>query len=177
MAILQSAKSLFKSGKSIYKTGKDLYKKYKKSKGSKNIVKGATVESQNPAIESAVAVYFDVIEEHSISLQSQITDNWLENNQPVNDYIANQPIVVSLRGLAGELVYEPIASTSGGVLKETTDFIKNKLGTSVINKLSTIPSLYPPASNITRLAQNAVMAVEATYKRYRKIIADLGLRK
>ena len=134
----------------------------------KKLIKGATVETKDKTIESAVAVYFDVVEEHSISLQSQITDNWLENNQAVNDYIANQPIVVSLRGLSGELVYEP--STSSGILNEISNGLKNRLGTSMVNKLSVIPALYPPVSNITRLAQNAVVAVESSFNRYKKII-------
>ncbi len=129
---------------------------------------GATVETKEKSLETAVAVYFDIVQEHSISLQSQITDNWLENSTPVNDHIANQPLVINLRGLAGELVYTP--STTDGALAYIRDTAKNKLGTGNFNKLSSITSLYPPVDNITQLAKNTISYIEASQKRYEKII-------
>ena len=133
------------------------------------LYKGATVETQQQNIESSLGVYFDIIQEHSISLQSQITDNWMENNVVINDHVANQPLVVSLRGLTGELVYEA-STNSGGALSEINATIQNKLGTSNINKLSALASLYPPVDNVTQIAKNAITYVEASVKRYKKVI-------
>lgn len=129
---------------------------------------GATVETKENTLETAVAVYFDIVQEHSLSLQSQITDNWLENSTPVHDHIANQPLVINLRGLAGELVYTP--STTDGALAYIRDTAKNKLSTGTFNKLSSITALYPPVDNVTQLAKNAISYVEASYKRYEKIV-------
>lgn len=132
------------------------------------LYKGATVETQNQNIESAMGVYFDIVQEHSISLQSQITDNWMENNVVINDHVANQPLIVSLRGLSGELIYEP--SENGGAQAWINDFAKNKLGASNINKLGALASLYPPVDNVTQVAKNAISYVEASVKRYKKVI-------
>lgn len=128
---------------------------------------GATVEVQDKTKAYTLSVYFDVIEEHSISLQSQITDNWMENNSVVSDHIANQPITVTLRGLSGEVVYIP--STSEGWLND----LNNKIPLSVaqtFNKLSPVAALIPPVSNLTQIAKNALTYVESSFKRYKKII-------
>lgn len=134
----------------------------------KKLIKGAAVETQDNTTNAAVGVYFDIIQEHSLSLQSQITDNWMENNSVINDHIANQPIIISLRGISGELVYEP--SETSGIVAQIRDFTKNKLGTNAVNKLSAITSLVPPVDNMTQLAKNAVSYTEASYKRYKKIV-------
>ena len=127
---------------------------------------GATVEVQGDNQTYALALYFDIIEEHTISLQSQITDNWMENNTAIADHIANQPLTVSLRGISGELVYVP--STSEGWLND----IKNKIPLNITEKLSPIASFYAPVSNVTQIAKNAISYVEASYKRYKKISDD-----
>ena len=134
------------------------------------ILQGAIVEkSKNDNITQAIGVYFDIVQEHSISLQSQITDNWLENNTFVNDHIANNPTVITLRGLSGELVYEP-SENPGGALAWINDTAKNKLGASNINKLGALASLYPPVDNVTQIAKNAITYVEASVKRYKSVI-------
>lgn len=133
-----------------------------------NLLQGATVQTKDDTIESAIALYFDIIQEHSISLQSQITDNWLENNTVVNDHIANSPISINLRGLSGEIVYTP--STVDGALSYITDTTKNKFGTNIVNKLSVIPALLPPVSNVTQKAMNVISYIEASQNRYSKLI-------
>lgn len=125
---------------------------------------GATVEVQDNTKNYVLALYFDIIEEHSVSLQSQITDNWMENNTAIADHIANQPLTVSLRGLAGEVVYVP--STSEGWLND----INNKIPLNVSEKLAPIASFLAPVSNITQIAKNAITYVEASFNRYKKII-------
>lgn len=127
---------------------------------------GATVEVQDDTTNEVVAIYFDIIEEHSVSLQSQITDNWMENNKAIADHIANQPLTVSLRGLAGEVVYVP--STSEGWLND----INNKIPLSVSEKLTPLASFLAPVSNLTQMAKNVITYVETSYKRYEKIIKD-----
>lgn len=54
-----------------------------------------------------IALYFDTIEEHTLNIQNQITDNYIENNTSIQDHIAHAPITISMRGLIGEVVYKP----------------------------------------------------------------------
>ena len=150
-----------------------------------NLLRGAYLTTQDTAIDNQVAAYFDIITEHSLSLQSQITDNWLEDNTPVNDHIANSPTVISLSGLSGELVYESptdaifeaYSKVNGFIQSRASNssFLQNKLNITnpySINpyikteKLLPLASLYPPVDNVTQLAKNAVQYVESSVKRF-----------
>lgn len=152
-----------------------------KVKGFRDHIKGALLTTQSDAISEKVSVYFDIIQEHSISLTSQITDNWMENNTVINDHIANSPLVVNLRGLSGELVYEPsiteestLALTHGGVLTRLYEKINGRIGNIGLQseKLTDIASLFPPVDNITQAAKNAISYVEASVNRYSKVVKD-----
>ena len=70
---------------------------------------------------------FDYEDESRISLQSEITDHYMESNAFVNDHIARKPMRVTLRGFSGEAVQT--ATTISGVLQ------------TLQNKLTTLPSL------------------------------------
>ena len=142
-------------------------------------LKGAVVE--NDTLDTQIGVYFDIIQDNSISLQSQITDNYMENNTAIADHIANSPIKVSLRGVSGEVVYKPSITeestqglAEGGILTKLYDFTKGKIGNRAfgIEKLTDIAQLYPPVDNVTQIAKNTISYVEASYNRYEKIIKD-----
>ena len=142
---------------------------------NKFTLQGAVVESK--AIDTQVGVYFDVIQDNSISLQSQITDNYMENNTAIADHIANNPITVSLRGVSGEVVYKPSITeestqglAEGGNLTKLYNLANDKY--SNISKLSSLVQLYPPVDNVTQLAKNVITSVEASFNRYQKIIKD-----
>lgn len=134
-------------------------------------IKGAFVETQDDNnLETQMGLYFDIIQEHSINLTSQITDNWMEDNSYINDHITNEPLIVNLRGISGEVVYIP--STNEGLLSNIQDDINNKYGRlqMPLNKLGALVQLYPPVDNITQIAKNTVEYVEASYKRYKSIV-------
>lgn len=140
---------------------------------------GAVAESQDADIQ--IGVYFDIIQEHSVSLQSQITENYMENNTAIADHIANAPIKVSLRGVSGEVVYVPSITeestqglSEGGALTKLYNFTNGKIGNVSYGseKLTSIVQLLPPVDNITQLAKNAVTSIEASFNRYKKIIKD-----
>lgn len=135
-----------------------------------DIFKGAIAKSQDD--DNKIAIYFDIIQEHSINLTSQITDNWMENNTVINDHIANQPLVINLRGLSGEVVYTP--STTKGILNDLYNAVNSRSKNTGVRteKLGVIAQLIPPVDNITQAAKNVVSYVEASYKRYEKIITD-----
>jgi len=67
---------------------------------------------------------FDVPDTEQVTLQSDITDHYTENNSFLNDHITNKPITVTLSGFVGELVFET-PSGIGGVLQT----LENRLGT------------------------------------------------
>lgn len=50
---------------------------------------------------------FHIPDEQMITLESEITDNYLENNVAVQDHIALKPVKISLRGFEGEISYSP----------------------------------------------------------------------
>ena len=110
--------------------------------------------------------YFDIIQEHSVSLTSQITDNWMENNTVINDHIANSPIIVTLRGLAGEWTYTPYEPEANALLSEA----KVQSNLDMFQKLRKLSVLYPPLDNDTQLKQNLQDYAEASYNRYRSVV-------
>mgnify|MGYP007049376023 CR=1 FL=1 len=134
-------------------------------------LKGAIVSTQKETKEEfphEISLYFNIIQEHSISLQSQITDHYIENNTAVQDQIAKSPLVVTLKGLVGEVVFEAPKS----FYDKADSFIEDKFGFSVADKLGPIASLYPPVSNLNQVARNTVQYVEASVNRYKQIIGS-----
>lgn len=125
------------------------------------LFRGAILSLQY-GINGKANYYFDVIQEHAITLTSQITDNWMENNTVINDHIANAPTVISLRGLSGEVVYSSSLSVNTLVDK----------GLSA-SKLGVLTQLYPPADNFLQRAKNKISKIENTVSRYLKIIDGL----
>lgn len=130
-------------------------------------------------LKGYAGLYFDVILEHSISLQNQITDNYIENNTAIQDHIAQSPTVVSLRGLSGEVVYTPPTKALDWTYSKVNTSIQkianrsNMANTNILtDKLTVIPALLPPVDNITQIAKNAVQYVEASVNRYTKIIKN-----
>lgn len=143
----------------------------------------STFEATAP--DNNIAVYFDLITEHSVNIQNQITDNWLENNTAVQDGIAQSPITITLSGISGELVYVP-STNDKRFLRNVYDSINDQLKGITENtplkdyvatdKLTVIPELLPPVDNITQKAKNLVTQVEDNIDRYKKIASNF-LRK
>lgn len=130
-------------------------------------------------MKSFAGLYFNVIQEHSVSIQNQITDNYIENNTAVQDHIAQSPLVVSLRGLSGEVVYAPPQKALNWMYSKANGFIQDALNIDpmanqriLTDKLTAIPALLPPVDNVTQMAKNAVQYVEASVNRYLKIIKN-----
>lgn len=137
----------------------------------KNKLTGAVVKTAENADPTEAAYYFDVLMEHSISVQNQITDNYIENNTAIQDHIAKSPIIVSVRGIIGELVYKPPTKALDFLYDTVNDPLKDnfKSGRVVSDKLLAIPALLPPVDNVTQMAKNTVQYVEASVDRYIKI--------
>lgn len=131
-------------------------------------------EAEQNTLDYNVGVYFDIIQEHSVAIQNQITDNYIENNTAIQDHIAKSPLVISLRGLSGELVYTPPTKALDFLYNTANTFLQNKYTDERIatDKLTAIPALLPPVDNVTQMAKNAVQYVEASVNRYVKIVKN-----
>lgn len=127
-----------------------------------NSYKGIGAKLIVQSSEKNVGYYFDIVEEHSLSIQNQITDNFLENNTAVQDHIAHNPITVSLNGLSGEIIFEQ----PNWILNQTAQGYNNV----PTDKLQILPALIPQVDNVTQIAKNTIQYVESSYKRYEKII-------
>lgn len=138
---------------------------------------GVLVQEIANAPDKNVALYFDTILTHSVNLESNITDNWLENNSVINDCIALPPLTVTLEGLAGELVYSPanykdfLTDFWNKTNAELTEeYLKSQgLEYQILDKLSPISSIYPPFDNVTQTAINIKNAVMSNVNRYKVI--------
>jgi hypothetical protein len=90
---------------------------------------------------------FDYKGEYQTQADSDITDHYVEKNYAIHDHIALKPIVISVSGEAGELVY-----------KAPKDFA------AVSQAVEKLGVLSPFAPQITQAAQNIYNEVERQYK-------------
>lgn len=152
---------------------------------SENVIltskEGKSFRHKTDIPDNRISLYFDIITEHSVSIQNQITDNYIENNTAIQDQIAHSPLVVSLSGLIGEVVYIPPAKALDWLYKKTNLKIQDFANQNVMannnlltDKLLAIPALLPPADNITQAAKNTVQYVESSVNRYIKIFKSFG---
>jgi hypothetical protein len=83
---------------------------------------------------------FDIEGETSVTLQTEITDHFVEDGTTIQDHIAVKPKKVTLRSYVGELVYRQDKTTDTPVQK-------------VVRKLTTVSAYLP---EITAIAQQAL---------------------
>lgn len=136
-------------------------------------------DAQREFINNNVGYYFDIIREHSVSIQNQITDNYLENNTSVQDHIAHAPLTVSLSGLSGEIFFTPPRQALDTIYTKYNTFMQSKFNNDTManpylmsDKLLAIPALIPQVDNVTQIAKNAIQYVESSVKRYTKIVKN-----
>ena len=119
----------------------------------------AEITAQANMPDTEIALYFDTITSHSIQINDNITDNWLEDSNVVNDCIALSPLTVTLSGLSSEIVYEP--GIKNKFLKKVYDAINNKLGP--------INAIFPQVDNVTQTAINLINVIDDNIEHYKKI--------
>lgn len=130
-----------------------------------SINKGAVLAVQQDKPSRLTDYYFDIIKGHTISINNQITDYYLENNTAVQDHIAHAPIVITLSGISGEIVYTS-ARAKEDYNNELNKAVSHTNQQEFHNKLSALQILKPSASNLTQKAQNAFDYVAASADRY-----------
>lgn len=88
---------------------------------------------------------FDIAEECEVSLESEITDHYVEDGTAVQDHIALRPERVTLRGYVGEIVYN-----TGG----DKGFVRR-----AAEKLTTVASYLPVVSNYANKIYNDIAKI------------------
>ena len=142
-------------------------------KGIVSVQDNPPQETNNEAelITNYLNYYFDVVTEHSLSLQNQITDNWVESNTAIQDHIAQSPLIITLRGLSA---FKNLTYTAGEAESDAEKLLAEAKQRNSIQdksaKLTALSVLFPEVSNITQLAMNVQDYVNASKKRYKGII-------
>lgn len=100
----------------------------------------AIVRPNNPPLGIA-GFLFDIPGDDEVRLRSQISDHFLEDNTSVQDNIALEPEVITLRGMIAELVYraQPAAAQSQ----------------TPANALPILPDMQPPLTLTQQTAYDA----------------------
>ncbi len=88
---------------------------------------------------------FDIAEECEISLESEITDHYIEDGSAIQDHIALRPERVTLRGYVGEIVYN--TGNDKGFVREAAE------------KLTTVASYLPVVSNYANRIYNDISKI------------------
>lgn len=102
------------------------------------------------------ALFFNTVTDDSLSFNSQITDNWLENNTSIQDHITLSPVTITMKGLIGEVVYTPQAAFTDYNNIYSNNFGGELLNNYLLGKLNTVSSFFPSVSNITQKAINKI---------------------
>lgn len=130
-----------------------------------SINSGAVLAVQQDKPSKLTDYYFDIIKGHTISINNQITDYYLENNTAVQDHIAHAPIVITLSGISGEVVYTS-AQAEEDYNRELSQATVYSNQQNLNNKLTALAILNPSVSNLTQKARNAYDYIEASARRY-----------
>lgn len=125
-------------------------------------------------------LFFNTVTDDTVNFQSNITDNYVENNTAIQDHIAISPVTITMRGLIGELVYNSevaakefesalaqaeAQNSKDAILASFGDIYKLKDS----GKLTAISAYLPEVSNVTQRAQNMWDLHEAAYKKASRI--------
>lgn len=114
-----------------------------------------------------IKLFFDTVTDDSVSFQSQITDNYVENNTAIQDHIAISPITVTLHGLCGEKVYtvEDAKREEEKVIAQYNSTNRARELEIRGQKLGAIEAYIPQFSNATALAHNVFEFAKATVQK------------
>lgn len=103
---------------------------------------------------------FDTRGEESATLESDITDNWVEDNTTMQDHIGLKPLTITLRGYVGELTNKPDV--------DLQQLEQKYLHLSKNEPQLSLAALNPFLPTLTTQAQYVVNRAEEVYGIYKK---------
>ena len=116
-------------------------------------------------LEGISGFIFDIPDTDSLDLSSDITDHYTESNSFINDHIVRKPIMITLTGFIGELVYRKQSGIAGAAQE-----ISNRL-TIVDGYLGELtPGALQTAQIAVQAAQRAISGINQTIDRTRNIV-------
>jgi len=122
-------------------TGSNLISATKKQKY------GYTPIQNDPTAAPAETLYFTIEGENSVKFDSDVTDNFLENNEAIQDHIALKPVTITTSSYVGE-----VNTRIEGTLGELNNFVEEKL--TVISGYA--PKLTAAATQALNSAKQAI---------------------
>lgn len=108
---------------------------------------------------------FDVPDRDSITLDWDITDHFTESNSFLNDHKVKKPIIITLTGFIGELVFRAPAGVEGAVQE-----ISNRLETVEAYAGDLTPGAVQEVQRVVQQAQSAISAINQTLDKAQNII-------
>ena len=97
----------------------------------------------------------------TVTISSDITTHYIEDNSAIQDHWAIQPINYTLTGYVGEVIYQP------------AEKLTNWLESNVTNYLEPLSIISPTVSSYMSTAMNTVHQIEANYQKYSKYAENL----
>jgi hypothetical protein len=114
--------------------------------------------NEDPGSSGLAPFFFQIIDEDSATLTSDITDHYVENNTPIQDNISLKPEIVTVRGFIAELNDVPPSLLAG--VKKLADKLTT-LEPYVPGITSTALDAYAAASSAYATADAALSAVSS----------------
>jgi len=108
---------------------------------------------------------FDVPDTESLSLASDITDHFTESNSFLNDHIVRKPIILTLTGFIGELVFRAPAGILGAVQE-----LDNRLETVEAYAGDLTPGAVQTAQRVIGQAQATISAINQTLDKVENVV-------
>ena len=104
---------------------------------------------------------FDTRGEEEATLESDITDNWVEANYTIQDHIGLKPMVITLSGYVGELTNK--------LPKELEDLQK----ADIPSKLSAVSPFMPELTTQTQYIMNRTQELYGIYEKANKTVSRI----
>lgn len=108
---------------------------------------------------------FDIPDRDSISVDWDITDHFTESNSFLNDNKVKKPIIITLSGFIGELVFRAPAGVEGAI-----QAISNRLETVEAYLGDQTPGAVQEAQRVVQQAQRTISAINQTLDKVQNVI-------
>ena len=137
--------AIYNSNLSAVKAGADAFSNLISATAKQKY--GYTPMQRNPRAIPPETLYFTIEGEQSIQGDSDVTDQFVEKNEAIQDHVSIKPIIITTTAYVGELT-----NKIEGVLGEADDFVKEKL--QVINQYA--PKLTAGATQVLNTVKQTI---------------------
>lgn len=117
------------------------------------------------SVKGIAGFLFDIPDNDTISLDWDITDHYTESNSFLNDHKVKKPIIITLSGFVGELVFRAPQGVEGAI-----QAISNRLETVEAYLGDATPGAVQEAQRVVQQAQSAISAINQTLDKAQNII-------